>query len=283
MKIGKYELIPVWSGFFKLDGGAMFGVVPKVLWNKTNPSDEFNRIKLSTTSLLLKSESRNILIDTGLGNKYDQKFENIYGIKNRTIDSSLKLLNIETDSITDVIITHLHFDHTGGSTKKFDNEILPTFRNAKYYVQKKQFEWALNPSEKDKASFLKDDFLPLYDFNQLILLEGEVKLDDELEILISNGHTPFQQHLKISDGKTTVFYCGDLIPTTSHLPLPYVMAYDLFPLTTMEEKMKILNIAFEENWILFFEHDPEIFAATLKRGDKRFETDKIIWKKENED
>lgn len=276
MKIGKYEILSVKSGTFKLDGGAMFGVVPKVLWNKTNPADDLNRINLATRSLLLISEKRKILVDTGIGNKFDEKFKNIYAVENLTIDEVIKQKGINPDTITDVVITHLHFDHAGGSTKISGDEVIPTFRNAKYHIQKGHYEWALNPSEKDRASFLKDDFLPLQDFNQLVLTEGEFKLDDEIEIIVSNGHTPFQQHLKISDGKQTLFYCGDMIPTSSHIPYPYVMSYDLYPLTTIEEKKKILPQAYEENWILFFEHDPDISAVTLKESKKGFEINQKI-------
>lgn len=276
MKIGKYEIFSIKSGMFKLDGGAMFGVVPKVLWNKTNPADDLNRINLATRSLLLISEKRKILVDTGIGNKFDEKFKNIYAVENLTIDEVIKQKGINPDTITDVVITHLHFDHAGGSTKISGDEVIPTFRNAKYHIQKGHYEWALNPSEKDRASFLKDDFLPLQDFNQLVLTEGEFKLDDEIEIIVSNGHTPFQQHLKISDGKQTLFYCGDMIPTSSHIPYPYVMSYDLYPLTTIEEKKKILPQAYEENWILFFEHDPDISAVTLKESKKGFEINQKI-------
>lgn len=276
MKIGKYEIFSIKSGMFKLDGGAMFGVVPKVLWNKTNPADDLNRINLATRSLLLVSEKRKILVDTGIGNKFDEKFKNIYAVENLTIDEVIKQKGINPDTITDVVITHLHFDHAGGSTKISGDEIIPTFRNAKYHIQKGHYEWALNPSEKDRASFLKDDFLPLQDFNQLVLTEGEFKLDDEIEIIVSNGHTPFQQHLKISDGKQTLFYCGDMIPTSSHIPYPYVMSYDLYPLTTIEEKKKILPQAYEENWILFFEHDPDISAVTLRESKKGFEINQKI-------
>lgn len=276
MKIGKYEIKSVLTGLFKLDGGAMFGVVPKVLWNKTNPADELNRIDLAMRSLLLVSDQRKILVDTGIGNKYDEKFKAIYAVENFSIDKALMDKDINTDLITDVVITHLHFDHTGGSTKYSINEIVPTFKNAKYYIQRQQFEWALNPSDKDRASFLKEDFLPIQDFNQLILTEGNLKIDDEIEILISNGHTPSQQLVKISDGKQTLLYCGDLVPTSSHISFSYVMSYDLHPLITIEEKKKIFPQAFEEKWILFFEHDPKIPAVTLKEGKRGFEVDQII-------
>lgn len=271
MKIGKYDLISIKSGMFRLDGGAMFGVVPKVLWNKLNPADELNRINLTTRSLLLVSDERKILVDTGIGKKFDEKFKNIYAVDNLSIEESLIKRGIQPDEITDVVITHLHFDHTGGSTKLENHSLVPTFKKAKYYIQKTQFDWALNPSDKDRASFIKEDFLPLKDFNQVEFTDGNFKLDEEIEILISNGHTPSQQHLKISDGKNTLFYCGDLIPTSAHIPFPYVMSYDLYPMTTLEEKKKILTQAYDENWILFFEHDPFVSSVTITEGKKGFE------------
>lgn len=271
MKIGNYEIYSIKSGMFRLDGGAMFGIVPKVLWNKLNPSDELNRINLSTRSLLLISDKRKILVDTGLGNKFDEKFKSIYAVENISIEDALKQKGFVSDEITDVLITHLHFDHTGGSTKFENGQIVPTFRNAKYYIQKSHFDWALNPSDKDKASFIKDDFLPIKEFNQIEFTDGNFKLDNEIEIILSSGHTPSQQHLKITDGKNTIFYCGDLIPTSAHIPYPYVMSYDLYPLITIEEKKKILPQAFEENWILFFEHDPFTSSVTITEGKKGFE------------
>lgn len=274
MKIGNYELFSIPTGFFSLDGGAMFGVVPKVLWNKTNPADELNRIKLAARSLLIVTENRKILIDTGLGKKFDQKFESIYNVKNISIEEALKIKNFNPDDITDVILTHLHFDHCGGSTKNENCEIVPVFKNAKYYIQHEHYIWAKNPSEKEKASFLRENFEPIEKYNQLELVDGEFYLDNNIKIVISNGHTPAQQHIKLTAENTTVYYCGDLIPTSSHIPYPYIMSYDLYPLTTFEEKKKLLPQAYEENWILFFEHDPVISSCTIKPKDKGFEVDK---------
>lgn len=274
MKIGKYKLLSIKSGIFRLDGGAMFGVVPKVLWNKLIPADELNRISMAARSLLLVSDDKKILVDTGLGNNFDEKFRNIYGIESLPIDDAIKQKGVNPEEITDVIITHLHFDHTGGSTKMENGEIVPTFKNAKYYVQEAHFNWALNPSEKDRASFVKENFMPLRDYQRIEFTEGNFKLDDEIEILISDGHTPFQQHLKISDGKKTFFFCGDLIPTAAHISIPYVMSYDLYPLTTIEEKKNFLARAFEEKWILVFEHDPYRTSVTIKKGHKGFEIEK---------
>ncbi|MDO8549720.1 MAG: MBL fold metallo-hydrolase [Ignavibacteria bacterium] len=282
MKIGKYTLHIINSGYFALDGGAMFGIIPKPLWQKTNPPDEVNRIKLATRNLLLTNGSRKILIDTGMGDKWDDKSKNIYAVdQTNSLEGSLNELNLKPGDITDVILTHLHFDHTGGSTKienvppqrnpaKGGGKLIPTFPNAKYYVQKKNYEWAVKPSERDKGSYLKDNFQPLMEEGILNFIDGAEKFDDEIEFVIINGHTFAQQLIKISDSSNTILYCGDLFPTTSHIPLPYVMGYDLQPLITVEEKKKILTKAIDENWKIFFEHDPETALATVKKDEKGF-------------
>jgi glyoxylase-like metal-dependent hydrolase (beta-lactamase superfamily II) len=271
MRIGKYHLHLIDSGYFALDGGAMFGIIPKPLWQKTNPPDDANRIKLATRNILLTNENRKILIDTGMGSKWDDKSKKIYSIdQTNSLKDSLKKLNLNPSDITDVILTHLHFDHTGGSTEIENGKLVPTFPNAKYYVQKKNYEWAINSSERDKGSYLKDSFQPLMDEGVLKLIEGEMKFDDEIEFIILNGHTFAQQLVKLSDSTNTIFYCADLFPTTSHIPLPYVMGYDLQPLVTVEEKKNILTKAIDENWKLFFEHDPETVMATVIKNEKGF-------------
>ncbi len=271
MKIGKYTLHIINSGYFGLDGGAMFGIIPKPLWQKTNPPDEANRIKLATRNLLLTDGKRKILIDTGNGNKWDEKSKSIYGFDfTNSLEGSLKELNVAPSDITDVILTHLHFDHTGGSTKIENGKIIPSFPDAKYYVQKKNYEWAMNPSERDRGSYLKDNFEPLMKEGVLYFIEGEEKFDDEIEFVIINGHTFAQQLIKLSDSSNTILYCADLFPTTSHIPLPYVMGYDLQPLVTVEEKKKILTKSIEENWKLFFEHDPETVLASVEKSEKGF-------------
>ncbi|MHB8581466.1 MAG: MBL fold metallo-hydrolase [Ignavibacteriaceae bacterium] len=275
MKVGKYELKIINSGYFWLDGGAMFGIIPKPLWEKTNPPDSSNRIKLSTRNLLLQNGKRKILIDSGMGNKWDAKSKSIYSISQNefSLDNELVKAGISAGEITDVIITHLHFDHTGGSIKLENEKLIPAFPNAKYYVQKKNFEWAVNPSERDRGSYIKENFFPLHETGVLNLIDNNVDFDDEIEFLVVNGHTFSQQLVKISDSSTTILYCGDLIPTSSHIPLPYVMGYDLQPLVTVQEKKKILSQANEEQWKLFFEHDPEFALATIKRTDKGFQVD----------
>jgi glyoxylase-like metal-dependent hydrolase (beta-lactamase superfamily II) len=271
MQIGNYKLSVVNTGFFRLDGGAMFGITPKNLWEKTNPPDGQNRIKLATRNLLLENGTRKILVDTGMGDKWDEKAKKIYDIdqKRNSIEIALHELNLKPEDITDVILTHLHFDHTGGSTKSEKDKLVPAFPNAKYFVQKKNYEWAMNPSERDKGSYIKENFAPLFEEGVLNLISDE-SFDNEIDLMVVNGHTFGQQLLKISDSKNTILYCCDLFPTTSHIPLPYVMGYDLQPLITVMEKKKILPVAVEENWKLFFEHDPKTVLATVINTDKGF-------------
>lgn len=270
MKIGKYNIHIIDSGYFGLDGGAMFGIIPKPLWNKTNPADDMNRIKLAARNLLLVSDSKKILVDTGMGNKWDGKSREIYAVdqQSSSLEQSLLKLNLKPEDITDVILTHLHFDHTGGSTVLNNGKLEPAFSNATYYVQKENYLWALNPSERDRGSYIKDNFVPLKEAGILMLIEGEKQFDDEIDFIIVNGHTFGQQLLKISDSSNTFLYCCDLFPTTSHIPLPYVMGYDLQPLVTVDEKRKMLRKALEEEWKLFFEHDPGTAFATVQATEK---------------
>ena len=275
MQIGKYKLNIFESGFFGLDGGAMFGIVPKLLWEKSIPSDEANRIKLSTRHLLLDNGSRKIIIDTGMGNKWDEKLKNIYVVdENVSMKSALDKKGLKVEDITDVILTHLHFDHTGGSTVKKNDRLEPAFPNAKYYVQKQNYDWATNPSDRDKGSYLTENFLPLDEEGVLNFISGSYKFDDEIELIVINGHTFGQQMVKVYDNSNTILFCADLIPTVSHIPLPYIMGYDLQPLVTLEEKKKFLKLAVDENWKLFFGHDPEIAFATVKKLDKGYFSDK---------
>lgn len=275
MRIGKYQLYTINSGLFGLDGGAMFGIIPKPLWEKTNSADEANRVALATRNLLLVSDSNKILIDTGMGNKWDEKSRAIYRVDNNlSIENALKQKGFTPEEITDVILTHLHFDHTGGSTKYENEKLIPTFPNANYYVQKQNFDWAINPSERDRGSYLKENFEPLATEGVLNLLTSN-QFDENISFEIINGHTFGQQMIKISDGSTTLLYCADLLPFVAHIRLPYIMAYDLQPLVTLAEKKKYLQQALEENWILFLEHDPEHAVVTLKQSEKGIVQDKV--------
>jgi glyoxylase-like metal-dependent hydrolase (beta-lactamase superfamily II) len=275
MKIGKYNLSIIESGFFGLDGGAMFGVVPKPLWQKTNPSDDANRIRLSTRHLLLESENKKIIIDTGMGDKWDEKSKKIYAVdENFSMKSALKKKGLKSEDISDVILTHLHFDHTGGSTVSKNKKLEPAFPNAKYYVQKQNYNWAVKPSVRDRGSYLEDNFIPLFEEGVLSFTIGNAKLDDEIEFIVINGHTFGQQMVKISNDSETFLFCGDLIPTSSHIPLPYIMGYDLQPLVTLQEKKKYLKQAVDESWKLFFGHDPETAFVSIKLTDKGYQVDK---------
>ena len=278
MKLGKYEILPIKSGQFALDGGAMFGVVPKSLWEKSNPSDEKNRIPLALRSLLIKSTERIILIDTGIGNNFDQKFSSIYKIETNdwNVNHQLQSYNIKPEDITDVILTHLHFDHTGGTTYRKNGQLVLAFQNAIHHVQEEHWDWALKPSEKDQASFLQENFILLEKERMLNKLSGPCELFPGLEVMVTYGHTPGMQIVKISDSDKTLLYCADLIPTASHIPVPWVMAYDNNPMTTMNEKNRLLPQAVEENWVLVFEHDPELNAGTITRTEKGFKLDKGI-------
>ncbi len=270
MQIGNYQLHCIETGRFGLDGGAMFGVVPKVLWNKTNPSDDANRIDLAMRALLVVGEGRVILIDCGVGSYWPEKFHKIYAIDHKHSDLSLSLekLGYQKEDITDVILTHLHFDHVGGAVEEVGEEKKPAFGKARYHVQKEHFQYAQNPTEKDRASFIPETFMPLS--KNLNLVEGEKELFPNIHLHLAHGHTPHQQMVRISDQKTNVLYCADLIPTSSHISVPYVMAYDVNPVTTITEKKKILAQAEEENWWLCFEHDPSIALAQVKKTERGY-------------
>ncbi|MFO7768463.1 MAG: MBL fold metallo-hydrolase [bacterium] len=273
-RVGRWSLESVPTGDFALDGGAMFGVVPKPLWSREHPADEENRIDMTMRALLLRGEvegtERIVLVDTGAGDKLTPKMCSIYRIDYGQHDllGSLAAAGVAPAQVTDVILTHLHFDHCGGGTTLRDatehrDEMeegegpgaVPTFPNAAYHVQRAQWEWAMDPSERDRASFFGENFLPLKEHGQLHLVEGEVELLPDVHLVVVNGHTPGQQLPLIRTMRRTFFYCGDLFPTASHIPFPWIMGYDLQPLETLGEKKRLLPQAVEEEWVLYFEHD----------------------------
>ena len=271
MQISEYKLYPILTSYFRLDGGAMFGIIPKTLWNRKMPSDDLNRIQMVTRSLLLVSESRRILIDTGNGTKWHDKFKKIYEIDNSevTLEKSLASIGFNTDDITDVINTHLHFDHAGGNTKIEDDMIVPTFKNAKYWISKANWGVANSPSEKDHGSFMEDDWKVLLDNDMINFVESNSDFEN-IRFITSNGHTPGMLLPVLYDNNNTLVYCADLIPTSNHIPLPWVMAYDVQPMITIKEKKDLYSTAVNEEWILFFEHDPEVVASTVIHDGKHF-------------
>ncbi|MCI0424037.1 MAG: MBL fold metallo-hydrolase [Acidobacteria bacterium] len=273
MKIGPYQIHLLETGRFWLDGGAMFGVVPKTLWSQAKPSDAKNRIEMSMKVLLVLYQGRTILVDAGAGHKFPPKLQEIYGLdyQHFTLKQSLQLHGLQPEEISDVILTHCHFDHVGGATEWVGETLQLTFPDATHYVQKSHWEWALNPSEKDRASFLRENLEPLKQSGRLKILPGECELFPGLHLLLSNGHTVGMQMVKIQDSAATLFYCSDLMPTAAHLPLPYIMGYDLYPLTTLEEKRRYLSQACDENWIIALEHDAEVDAIRIQKGEKRME------------
>lgn len=272
MQIGNYTLTSIETGRFSLDGGAMFGVVPWVFWSKSNPPDERQRITLAARCLLLRGEGKAILVDTGNGNKWNNKLKDIYRLdhSHSTLETSLESAGVTPEEITDVILTHLHFDHCGGSTKIENGKLAPTFPNAKHYVQEAHWNLAMNPTDRDKASFMKEDFMPLYERGMLQFVEGEQELFPGISVIVCDGHTNAQQLPLISDGSRKLLFCCDLIPTTSHIPFPYIMGYDVRPLVTLQEKKRVIPQAEKEGWVLFFEHDPQTTAATLQTTEKGF-------------
>jgi glyoxylase-like metal-dependent hydrolase (beta-lactamase superfamily II) len=271
MQIGEYKLHSIQTGLFRLDGGAMFGIVPKLLWSRTNPSDDKNRIDMCMRALLLVSDKRKILIDNGIGHKTSKKFNEIYGIDHSEyiLEKELFKLGILKEDITDVILTHLHFDHAGGSTYyDEDGQLQVTFTNATHHLQRVHWEWANNPTERDKASFLPENFQMLEKKGTLKLIEGDESFDDFVKLHVIKGHTPNQQMVKISDESNTVLFAADLLPMASHVHIPYIMGYDLFPLITLEEKKKYLPMAEKNEWLIFFEHDPFTEACTIGQSEK---------------
>lgn len=279
MQLGKFKINVIDTGIFKLDGGAMFGVVPKALWSKRyNQGDELNRIPLASRPLLIEFDEKKILVDTGNGNKRDEKFNKIYDIdpSENDIIKGISKFELKKDDITDVILTHLHFDHAGGSTINVDGKIIPTFPNAKYYIQKEHFNWAINPKEKDRASFIKDDFEPLIKEGLLHFTMGQEELYEGVSVIPVNGHTNNLQLVYLDSGSESLLYISDLAPTSAHLPYTFGLSYDNFPLTTIEDKRNLLPKMYEKDSIICFEHDAFIEACKLVDTGKGFSVGEII-------
>ncbi len=267
------------AGHFKLDGGAMFGVVPKSMWNKANPADENNMCSWAMRCLLIEHGNQKILIDNGMGDKQDAKFfSHYYPHGEDSIAKGLAALGFTADDITDVFLTHLHFDHCGGSIKRDGDKLVPVFKNALYWTNRQHWDAALAPNERERASFLKENILPIQESGQLRFVEtadGEEWMPG-IRIRYVNGHTEAMMLPQIAYKNTTVFFCADLFPSTAHISLPWVMAYDMRPLVTLNEKAKILNEAVANNWTLFFEHDPVNECCSLSLTEKGVRVKEIL-------
>ena len=270
------KLHAIEAGNFKLDGGAMFGVVPKTMWNKTNPADENNLIDIAARCLLIEDENRLILIDTGMGNKQSDKFFGYYSLwGNHSLDKSLKNAGFHRDDVTDVFMTHLHFDHCGGSVNwnaaKTGYEV--AFKNAKFWTNDNHWEWATKPNSREKASFLHENIIPMQESGQLNFIkrpEGDFLQESELGfgIFFADGHTEKQMIPHIDYNGKTIVFCGDLLATAGHIPIPYVMGYDTRPLLTLDEKTKFMNASAENNYYLFLEHDAHNQIITVEQTEK---------------
>lgn len=259
------------TGFFKLDGGAMFGVVPKSIWNKLNPADENNMCSWALRCLLIEEGERRILVDCGMGDKQNEKFfSHYYMYGGETLMGSLAMAGFTPEDITDVILTHLHFDHCGGAIKKEGDQLVPAFPNATYWSNERHWKWATEPNQREKASFLKENILPIKESGKLKMVEVSdlTPFTENVSIRFAYGHTDAMMLPQINYNGRTMVYMADLLPAAAHIPMPYVMAYDMFPLTTLLEKKAFLEEAADNDYVLMFEHDPLISACTLSRTEK---------------
>lgn len=271
------KIYPIETGNFKLDGGAMFGVVPKSLWQKTNPADANNMIEMSMRCMLIEDGRRLILVDTGLGSKQSEKFFSYYYLfGDFSLESSLAKYGFHKDDITDVFLTHLHFDHCGGAIERQNDSLVPAFKNAKFWSNANHWDWAVNPNPREKASFLKENILPMKESGQLNFIADQPVEDVGFDVVFVDGHTEKQMLPKLNYKGKTIVFMADLLPTVGHIPLPYVMGYDTRPLLTLKEKASFLNEAADNNYYLFLEHDAYNEICTVKHTEKGVRLDETF-------
>ena len=272
LSLGQFQIYGLRDGFFHLDGGAMFGVVPKPLWEKTYPADDLNRIRLGLNSILIRTDEHNVLVETGIGTHLNPKYYDLYTIENEPgLVGELKTIGLEREDIDYVINTHLHFDHCGGNTIVNETgQIVPTFPQARYIIQRGEWADAHNPTARDKPSYLNKYFDPLGEHGQLLLVSGNTVIAEGIEVLLAPGHTSYHQVVKIESQGQTLVFLGDMVPTSGHVGLPYVMSYDLFPLETIQNKEKYYRMAIEGNWILAYNHDPDIYFGKVKKEEGKY-------------
>lgn len=275
MKLGNLEFHIISDGHCYLDGGAMFGVIPKPLWEKKAPADARNRIQLAMNCLLVHAGNKRILIETGAGTKWSPKLRDIYGFDGSRLLNGLRHHGLGPDDIDVVINTHLHFDHCGGNTRIEKDRVVATFPHARYVVQRGEFEHAMNPTERDRASYFSDNYAPLKEASKLSLLEGDRAIAAGVELIRVPGHTADMQCVKLTGGGKTAFAFADLVPTTAHLPLPWIMGYDLYPMTTLENKKRWITQAAREEWLALFVHDPAIPAGYVREREGKWEVEPV--------
>jgi len=274
LKLGDLEFHVLVDGYVSLDGGAMFGVIPKVMWEKKIPSDGRNRIQLAMNCLLVHAGGKRILVETGIGAKMSAKLRNIYGVEGPFVNDRLKDYGLHPSEIDIVINTHLHFDHCGGNTRVEKDKVIAAYPNAKYVVQRGEFEHAKHPTERDRASYIEENYVPLSGA-KLALLEADRAIAPGVELIRIPGHTANMQCVKLTGGGKTAFFLADLVPTTAHMALPWIMGFDLYPMTTLENKKKWIPELVQEGWIAMFCHDTQTQAAYIRERDGHWEAEPV--------
>jgi glyoxylase-like metal-dependent hydrolase (beta-lactamase superfamily II) len=275
LKLGQLEFHVLVDGHLGLDGGAMFGVIPKPMWEKKIPADASNRITLAMNCLLIRAGGKTILVETGAGDKWDAKRRDIFALDGPHLTKRLLDYGIHPQEIDIVINTHLHFDHCGGNTRVEKDKVVAAFPHARYVVQRGEFEHAKNPTERDRASYMLENYAPLEPAGKWSLLVDDRAIAPGVELIRIPGHTANMQCVKLTGGDQTAFFFADLVPTTAHLALPWIMGYDLYPMTTLENKKKWIPEAIREGWIALFAHDPKVPAAYLRERDGKWEAEPV--------
>lgn len=279
MRLGRFQLNHISDGSIRLDGGAVFGIVPRVLWERKMPPDDRNRVRLGLNCLLVRTPNEAILVDTGAGRKYSRKEQDIYGVgEEPDVVARLAGLGVKPGDIDLVINTHLHFDHSGGNTRWEDGEVVSNFPNATYVVAREDYLTATGSNERTAVSYRPENWEPLMAARQLRLADGEQEIVPGVSLVHTPGHTPGHHSVKVRSGGETVFFLGDLCATTAHVPLPWIMGYDLFPLTTLETRKRIYSRAVAENWLLLFDHDPDVIAGTMRKRGQNYVAEPVEWR-----